>query len=143
MLRSALSLMTRSKPSALWSTMALRTQSTMTGNVSAAAVMKKNDVMGLLSLMRLPISSYKPLPTSPQPVVVDPFRRDPILKNMLPWNRNIQEPIGDLLKNVTPPLQAMNRNARKPKRANKGKRPCSHFGRRKRRRRFGNPKRGH
>jgi len=29
-------------------------------------------------------------------------------------------------------LEAMNRNARKPKRANHGKRPCSHWGRRRR-----------
>ena len=31
------------------------------------------------------------------------------------------------------PLQALNRNARKPKKANHGKRPNSHFGRRKKR----------
>jgi hypothetical protein len=38
-------------------------------------------------------------------------------------------------------LQALNRNDRKAKRANHGKRPCSRVGRRARARRFGNPKR--
>jgi hypothetical protein len=38
-------------------------------------------------------------------------------------------------------IQAMNRNARKPTKANHGKRPCSRYRRRVRRSRFGNPKR--
>lgn len=38
-------------------------------------------------------------------------------------------------------IEAMNRNNRKAKRANHGKRPCSRVGRRARSRRFGNPKR--
>jgi hypothetical protein len=39
-------------------------------------------------------------------------------------------------------LEAMNRNNRKPKRANHGARPCSNFGRRRRAKRFGNTNRG-
>ncbi|CAM9465842.1 unnamed protein product [Scytosiphon promiscuus] len=34
-----------------------------------------------------------------------------------------------------PTMEAVNRNARRPKKANHGKRPCSHVGRRQRRRR--------
>ncbi|CAM9105808.1 unnamed protein product [Hapterophycus canaliculatus] len=36
---------------------------------------------------------------------------------------------------VVPIMEAVNRNARRPKKANHGKRPCSHVGRRYRRRR--------
>jgi len=39
-------------------------------------------------------------------------------------------------------LQMMNRNNRKPRNANHGKRPCSRYGRRKRARKYGNPRRG-
>mmetsp|Transcript_51990 Transcript_51990/g.62540 ORF Transcript_51990/g.62540 Transcript_51990/m.62540 type:complete len:161 (+) Transcript_51990:121-603(+) len=38
-------------------------------------------------------------------------------------------------------LVALNRNARKPRRANHGARPCSRWGRRKRRSKYGKPKR--
>jgi hypothetical protein len=38
-------------------------------------------------------------------------------------------------------LSALGRNTRQPKKANHGKRPCSRIGRRKKRRRFGNPRR--
>jgi len=38
--------------------------------------------------------------------------------------------------------QMMNRNARKPKKANHGKRPCSRYKRRKKSRKYGNPNRG-
>ncbi|CAM9158358.1 unnamed protein product [Ectocarpus sp. 6 AP-2014] len=41
---------------------------------------------------------------------------------------------GDILP-VVPAMEAVNRNARRPKKANHGKRPCSHVGRRRRRRR--------
>ncbi|CAM9633724.1 unnamed protein product [Ectocarpus sp. 12 AP-2014] len=41
---------------------------------------------------------------------------------------------GDFLP-VVPVMEAVNRNARRPKKANHGKRPCSHVGRRRRRRR--------
>ncbi len=37
--------------------------------------------------------------------------------------------------------QTMNRNARRPKKANKGKRPCSRIARRMKRSRYGNPRR--
>jgi len=39
-------------------------------------------------------------------------------------------------------LQMMNRNNRKPRNANHGKRPCSRYARRKKARRYGNPRRG-
>merc|ERR1719362_257941 len=38
-------------------------------------------------------------------------------------------------------IQLGNRNARKPKKANHGKRPCSRYTRRAKRRRYGNPRR--
>jgi len=38
--------------------------------------------------------------------------------------------------------QMLNRNARKPRKANHGKRPCSRYGRRKRARQYGKPGRG-
>jgi len=38
-------------------------------------------------------------------------------------------------------LVALGRNSRRPKKANHGKRPCSHVARRLKRRRFGNPRR--
>jgi len=39
--------------------------------------------------------------------------------------------------------EALNRNARKPRKANKGKRPCSRIARRAKRRKNGNFRRGH
>lgn len=58
-------------------------------------------------------------------------RQDPILATMLersPANNVWEESL----------LQAMNRNARKPKRANKGARPCSRVSRRAKKRANGN-----
>jgi len=43
---------------------------------------------------------------------------------------------------VVESYEMLNRNARKPKKANHGKRPCSRWGRRKRARQYGNPRRG-
>eukprot|EP00559_Dactyliosolen_fragilissimus_P001826 CAMPEP_0184863158 /NCGR_PEP_ID=MMETSP0580-20130426/9498_1 /TAXON_ID=1118495 /ORGANISM="Dactyliosolen fragilissimus" /LENGTH=172 /DNA_ID=CAMNT_0027361309 /DNA_START=53 /DNA_END=571 /DNA_ORIENTATION=- len=62
---------------------------------------------------------------------------DPNLEfnTIMPFEKS--DPILTFLKD----LQAMNRNARRPKKANHGKRPCSRVGRRARRRKFGNPRR--
>jgi len=49
----------------------------------------------------------------------------------------------DILQDYKEGFQAMNRNARKPRRANKGKRPCSRISRRAKRRKNGSWRRGH
>jgi len=60
---------------------------------------------------------------------------DPILKTMLLQRPCAIQPQQQQESNV---LQAMNRNNRKPKRANKGARPCSRVSRRAKRRAPGN-----
>lgn len=61
-------------------------------------------------------------------------QRDPVLGAML-----YQRPFQKIeTNNTNDVLQAMNRNARKPKRANKGARPCSRVSRRAKKRAYGN-----
>ena len=50
--------------------------------------------------------------------------------------------IHDNLENLEAAIQAMNRNARRPKKANKGSRPCSRAGRRSRKEKIGKRSRG-
>ncbi|CAM9464132.1 unnamed protein product [Pylaiella littoralis] len=57
-------------------------------------------------------------------------RFDGTATNALAWSAAGDESLGA----VMPTMEAVNRNARRPKKANHGKRPCSHVGRRYRRR---------
>ena len=59
------------------------------------------------------------------------------------WREKNNESIYDEGNKLIISYEAMNRNARKPRRANKGKRPCSRIARRAKRRKNGNWRRGH
>lgn len=72
------------------------------------------------------------LPTN-KPKVISTTKNDAL---KLPMNNIL---VGD--SHLIPIFQAPKRNQRKPKKANHGARPCSRYGRRKRRRAYGNPKR--
>ena len=75
-----------------------------------------------------------PKDTIPSPTLVK--RQDPILATML---ERCPHPANNVLEESF--LQAMNRNARKPRRANHGARPCSRVARRAKKREHGNRRR--
>ena len=99
-----------------------------------------------------PISKPKWTPTPPPPPSPTPLQTIQIQQ------QNVQNMISSIQRNLKAfnlqssssfmneetkkvGYQVMNRNARKPKKANHGARPCSRYARRMKRKRFGNPKR--
>jgi len=86
----------------------------------------KTDVTGIQLL-----DPYHRSPAEAPPTTSDPLARWANVDDFAPSPSGVPES-----------YQMLNRNARKPKKANHGKRPCSRYGRRKRARQYGNPKRG-
>ena len=100
-------------------------------------------ISGLL-WARSPVAAYRRFTSAkPQQLVLPIFslepvahpkvRQDPVLRVML-----MQKPWAEKPPDASRPLQAMNRNNRKGRRANKGARPNSRVSRRAKKRSFGN-----
>jgi hypothetical protein len=105
---------------------------------------------------QLPVPTFARLPFGREPVPLSPcaaWMRKPLVMLANPAFNHCSAPISIGWVDDTddtahtdrlpqgPPLQLMNRNARRGKRANKGKRPCSRQRRRGKRRAFGNHRR--
>ena len=86
----------------------------------------------LLNRMILQHSPSPPTQPFPLNLIVDAIYRP-----------TITTPTPTATPTATPTYSLLNRNARKPRRANAGKRPCSHVARRKKRRKNGSWRRGH
>ena len=73
--------------------------------------------------------------------VAEQHRTGVILNQLFPFQANLVEVPLSMNDNFMP-IHVMNRNARRPKKANKGKRPCSRSSRRSKKERYGKRSRG-